>query len=109
VLAESAADLLECAGRVRLLGEIARGGMGAAFGEVQLMDWGLAKRLEDGPEGGCAPTPALPAPDSSTPIPTPLTRPGAVVGSPGFMHGDMEVHIKFDCSCDSHFTTRPIR
>ncbi len=60
--------------------------MVGAFGEVQVMDWGLAKRLgdgrpDDGPEQTCPP----PALTSSTPLPAALTRPGAVVGTPGYL------------------------
>src|SRR5262249_57735404 len=51
--------------------------------EVQVMDWGLAKRLEEGQEERPEQTTPSPAPLSSTP--TPLTRPGAVVGSPGYL------------------------
>jgi eukaryotic-like serine/threonine-protein kinase len=44
--------------------------MVGAFGEVQVMDWGLAKRLEDGPEGG--PEQPPPDPPFSRPHPFPL-------------------------------------
>jgi serine/threonine-protein kinase len=59
--------------------------MVGTFGEVQVMDWGLAKRVEEGPESGTEPTPAPPASPSSTPLPTAFTRPGAVVGTPGYL------------------------
>jgi serine/threonine-protein kinase len=55
--------------------------MVGAFGEVQVMDWGLAKRLAESP----GQTPSPPAPSSSTPIPTSLTRPGEVVGTPEYL------------------------
>jgi serine/threonine-protein kinase len=59
--------------------------MVGAFGEVQVMDWGLAKRLQDGPEGEPEPTALSPALASSTPLPSALTHPGAVVGTPGYL------------------------
>jgi serine/threonine-protein kinase len=59
--------------------------MVGAFGEVQVMDWGLAKRLQEGPEDGPEQTPAFPSPSSSTPLPTDLTRPGAIVGTPDYL------------------------
>jgi serine/threonine-protein kinase len=55
------------------------------FGEVQVMDWGLAKRLEEGAERGPEQPPPPPASPSATPLPLPLTRPGAVVGTPGYL------------------------
>jgi tetratricopeptide (TPR) repeat protein len=58
--------------------------MVGAFGEVQVMDWGLAKRLAEGFEDGPEHTPA-PAFPSSTPVPAALTRPGAVIGTPGYL------------------------
>jgi tetratricopeptide (TPR) repeat protein len=59
--------------------------MVGAFGEVQVMDWGLAKRLGDGPDEGPEPAPYPPVPRSSTPVPAALTQPGAVVGTPGYL------------------------
>jgi serine/threonine-protein kinase len=59
--------------------------MVGAFGEVQVMDWGIAKRLEDGADKAPGEAPAPPAPPSSTPLPAALTRPGAVVGTPGYL------------------------
>ena len=59
--------------------------MVGAFGEVQVMDWGLAKRLEEGADAAPEPTPPLSACPSSTPLPAALTRPGAVVGTPGYL------------------------
>jgi serine/threonine-protein kinase len=55
------------------------------FGEVQVMDWGLAKRLAEDSEEAGEQTPLSVASLSSTPIPTPLTRPGAIVGTPGYL------------------------
>src|SRR5262249_50872666 len=59
--------------------------MVGSFGEVQVMDWGLAKRLGESPEGRLEPTAPPVAPDVSTPIPAALTHPGAVVGTPGYL------------------------
>jgi serine/threonine-protein kinase len=58
--------------------------MVGAFGEVQVMDWGLAKRLDEGGAGLPA-SPPLPEPGSSTPLPVALTHPGAIVGTPGYL------------------------
>src|SRR5262249_50276586 len=52
------------------------------FGEVQVMDWGLAKRLGEGPEAGPEQIPPLPGPPSSTPLPPPLTPPRALPPAP---------------------------
>jgi serine/threonine protein kinase len=51
------------------------------FGEVQVMDWGLAREV-----GAAEPTDATPepAPTTTTAI-TPLTATGAVLGTPGYM------------------------
>jgi serine/threonine-protein kinase len=59
--------------------------MVGAFGEVQVMDWGLAKRVEEGLESGLEPAPAPPASPTTTPLPAAFTRPGAVVGTPGYL------------------------
>jgi serine/threonine-protein kinase len=60
--------------------------MVGAFGEVQVMDWGLAKRLEEvGAEGALEQPPSLPAPSSSATLPAALTRPGEVVGTPSYL------------------------
>jgi serine/threonine-protein kinase len=59
--------------------------MVGAFGEVQVMDWGMAKRLEEAPEETHEQAPPPPAAPSSTPLPAALTRPGAVVGTPGYL------------------------
>ena len=63
--------------------------MVGAFGEVQLMDWGLAKVLVD---RGCEPAGASSDPDATTPeteIPGlrggDRTKAGSVYGTPGFM------------------------
>jgi serine/threonine-protein kinase len=55
--------------------------MVGAFGEVQVMDWGLAKRLEDDSAQSTPPTGS----PSSTPLPAALTEAGAVVGTPGYL------------------------
>ena len=60
--------------------------MVGAFGEVQVMDWGLAKRLRDAE--GTAPT------EGSDTHDTELTRPGAI-GTPAYMAPEQargEVH-----------------
>jgi serine/threonine-protein kinase len=59
--------------------------MVGAFGEVQVMDWGMAKQLEEAPEEGHEQGPPSPASPSSTPLPAALTHPGAVVGTPGYL------------------------
>jgi tetratricopeptide (TPR) repeat protein len=59
--------------------------MVGAFGEVQVMDWGLAKRLGESPEGRVEFTPPPSDPGSATLIPAALTRPGGVVGTPGYL------------------------
>src|SRR5262249_38173671 len=48
--------------------------MVGAFGEVQVMDWGLAKRLGEGAEAAPEPAPGAAAPSLSAPLPTALTR-----------------------------------
>jgi serine/threonine-protein kinase len=58
--------------------------MVGAFGEVQVMDWGLAKRLDDGPDAAPDQPPAS-GPRSSTPLPVAVTRAGTVVGTPGYL------------------------
>jgi tetratricopeptide (TPR) repeat protein len=71
--------------------------MVGAFGEVQVMDWGLAKeptgvegeadpdaeldRLDGQPSGTETPAPS----DTPAPGPPPRTRPGTAGGTPGFM------------------------
>jgi tetratricopeptide (TPR) repeat protein/tRNA A-37 threonylcarbamoyl transferase component Bud32 len=59
--------------------------MVGAFGEVQVMDWGLAKRVGEAPEGSPEQASAAPASPSSTPLPAAFTRPGDVVGTPGYL------------------------
>jgi superkiller protein 3 len=57
--------------------------MVGAFGEVQVMDWGLAKVRKPG-ENGQAPEIAAPAPGGEGPAPG-RTREGAVLGTYGYM------------------------
>jgi serine/threonine-protein kinase len=59
--------------------------MVGAFGEVQVMDWGMAKRLEEAHEESHEQGPPALASPSSTPLPAALTCPGAVVGTPGYL------------------------
>src|SRR5207237_2102483 len=64
-----------------------------AFGEVQVMDWGLAKDLASG--GRQPPEEAVAPPDRSAPTrgadaprspePSHRTQPGSVLGTPAFM------------------------
>ncbi len=60
------------------------------FGEVMVMDWGLARRLDDGPAAQAAVDETLaatlraPGPDGAAPLGG-LTGAGAVLGTPGWM------------------------
>jgi tetratricopeptide (TPR) repeat protein len=59
--------------------------MVGAFGEVQVMDWGLAKELA-GPAGdGSGPTPSDAPPDGGRPPAADQTAAGAVMGTPAYM------------------------
>jgi tetratricopeptide (TPR) repeat protein len=53
------------------------------FGEVQVMDWGLAKVWKPGVNGQ-APETAVPSPGGKDPAPD-LTREGTVLGTPAYM------------------------
>src|SRR5262249_37280803 len=70
--------------------------MVGAFGEVQVMDWGLARPLRTGPGEVATPSPALPpgppaAPEQTgdhvpiTTDPGRLTQAGVAVGTPAYM------------------------
>ena len=68
--------------------------MVGAFGEVQVMDWGLAKVLRGEGQGGedTEPTrdggglsPDSPAPHASLPLSADATRVGSVMGTPAYM------------------------
>lgn len=67
--------------------------MVGAFGEVQVMDWGLAKRIGDDADEDEQAWPAMvpkasaDRPDSSSQLSflTEVTQPGAVLGTPAFM------------------------
>jgi tetratricopeptide (TPR) repeat protein len=57
--------------------------MVGAFGEVQVMDWGLAKVLDPGRDCRAAGDPADPDPDPAAPVD--LTQYGTILGTPAFM------------------------
>jgi tetratricopeptide (TPR) repeat protein len=63
--------------------------MVGAFGEVQLMDWGLAKVLASPDVATSGPLvssgPPAPAPSAQVADSPQATQPGAVVGTPGYM------------------------
>jgi tetratricopeptide (TPR) repeat protein len=56
--------------------------MVGAFGEVQVMDWGLAKVLRS---QGAGPPPAEPAPADASGAPEAVTQAGAVLGTPAYV------------------------
>jgi serine/threonine-protein kinase len=58
--------------------------MVGAFGEVQVMDWGLAKRLVEGSRGRESPEFPTP-PGTRVPGSPGYTQPGTVVGTPGYL------------------------
>jgi serine/threonine-protein kinase len=58
--------------------------MVGAFGEVQVMDWGLAKVLKGGPIGPDDDHAGLEHSAPSTPLAA-ISQPGAVVGTPAYM------------------------
>ena len=57
------------------------------FGEVLVLDWGIAKRLRDHPRGADAPQRAQPgpAPDESSATHAGRTLPGSIIGTPIWM------------------------
>jgi serine/threonine protein kinase len=62
--------------------------MVGAFGEVLVLDWGIARVVGNGPPRAAleAPPSAASAGDAATgPAPDPVTAPGTVLGTPGFM------------------------
>ena len=59
--------------------------MVGAFGEVQVMDWGLAKVLGDGPTAEADPTGGSTFPDFRAGTEADRTQAGGVLGTPAFM------------------------
>ncbi|VTS07696.1 serine/threonine-protein kinase [Tuwongella immobilis] len=68
------------------------------FGEVQVMDWGLAKSRADS-TADTPPESATP-PEDLSPAPADLTRPGAILGTPSYLSPEQAAGHSVDARTD---------